>query len=155
MKANYIENFKEWKQEFTFSAPVQVRFSETDMFGHVNNTVPIAYFEFARIEFMKSMGLMQRWLRQGNDLFPVVADMQVDFVQQVFFDEKLDVHVKIARVGTTSMDVHYWTVNEKGETCFTGRGAIVQISKQTGKGYPWSKEEKEMLRAEHLVTAKK
>ncbi|WP_369678806.1 acyl-CoA thioesterase [Planococcus faecalis] len=37
------------------SAPVQVRFSETDMFGHVNNTVPIAYFEFARIEFMKEM----------------------------------------------------------------------------------------------------
>ena len=57
MKASYIEDFDQWKREFTFSAPVQVRFSETDMFGHVNNTVPIAYFEFARIEFMKEMGL--------------------------------------------------------------------------------------------------
>ena len=155
MKASYIGNFEDWKREFTFSAPVQVRFSETDMFGHVNNTVPIAYFEFARIEFMKEMGLMRRWLEEGNELFPVVADMQVDFVQQVFFDEKLDVYVKIARVGTSSVDVHYWTVNEKGETCFTGRGTIVQISKQTGKGCPWTAQDIEMLRAEQLAAAKK
>lgn len=154
MKASYIEDFQKWKQEFFFSAPVQVRFSETDMFGHVNNTVPIAYFEFARIEFMKSMGLMQRWLEAGNELFPVVADMQVDFLQQVFFDEKLEVHVKVARVGTSSADIHYWTVNEKEETCFTGRGVIVQISKQTGKGHPWSKEEMGMLRTTHLVAVK-
>ncbi|ANU25675.1 acyl-CoA thioesterase [Planococcus versutus] len=154
MKASYIEDFQKWKQEFFFSAPVQVRFSETDMFGHVNNTVPIAYFEFARIEFMKSMGLMQRWLEAGNELFPVVADMQVDFVQQVFFDEKLEVYVKVARVGTSSADIHYWTVNEKKETCFTGRGVIVQISKQTGKGHPWSKEEIDMLRTTHLVAVK-
>lgn len=155
MKANYIENFNEWSREFSFSAPVQVRFSETDMFGHVNNTVPIAYFEFARIEFMKEMGLMQRWLEAGNELFPVVADMQVDFVQQVFFDEKLCVYVKIARVGTSSADVHYWTVNEKEETCFTGRGTIVQISKKTGKGHPWSEQDIELLRAEQLATVKK
>lgn len=155
MKANYFENFEEWKQGFFFSAPVQVRFSETDMFGHVNNTVPIAYFEFARIEFMKEMGLMQRWLQAGNELFPVVADMQVDFVQQVYFDEKLDVHVKIARIGSSSVDVHYWTVNEKGETCFTGRGAIVQVSKQTNRGYPWTKEEIEMLQMQKLAVAKK
>lgn len=155
MKANYIENFDEWKREFFFSAPVQVRFSETDMFGHVNNTVPIAYFEFARIEFMKEMGLMQRWLEAGNELFPVVADMQVDFVQQVYFDEKLDVYVKIARIGTSSMDVHYWTVNEKGETCFTGRGAIVQVSKKTNRGYPWTKEEIELLQTQQLAVAKK
>ncbi|ALS79018.1 acyl-CoA thioesterase [Planococcus sp. ANT_H30] len=155
MTANYIGNLEEWKQEFIFSAPVQVRFSETDMFGHVNNTVPIAYFEFARIEFMKEMGLMQRWLKTGNELFPVVADMQVDFVQQVFFDEKLKVYVKIARIGTSSVDVHYWTVNEKEETCFTGRGAIVQISKHTGKGHPWSDQEIEMLQSKQLISAKK
>lgn len=155
MKATYIDDFEEWKEGFFFSAPVHVRFSETDMFGHVNNTVPIAYFEFARIEFMKEMGLMQRWLTAGNELFPVVADMQVDYVQQVYFDEKLTVFVKIARIGTSSVDVHYWTTNEKGETCFTGRGAMVQISKKTGKGHPWSTEEIEMLGAKQLIDAKK
>lgn len=134
MKANYIENFEDWKKGFSFSAPVQVRFSETDMFGHVNNTVPIVYFEFARIEYLKELGLMQLWLEGSNELFPVVADMQVDYTQQVFFDEKLDVFVKVASIGRSSIDVHYWIVNEKGETCFTGRGAMVQISKKNRQG---------------------
>lgn len=155
MKANYIENFEDWKKGFSFSAPVQVRFSETDMFGHVNNTVPPIYFEFARIEFMKEIGLMQEWLADGSDLIPVVADMQIDFVQQVFVDEKLDIYVKAASVGHSSVDVHYWAVNENGETCFTGRGAMVQISKTTGKGYPWSQEEKELFGVRELISAEK
>ena len=145
MRANYIKDFDQWKSEFPFSVPMQVRFSETDMFGHVNNTVPIIYFEFARIEYMKELGLMQSWLEGGNELFPVVADIQVDFVQQVFFDEKLDVFVKVDTIGKSSIDIHYWVTNENGETCFTGRGAMVQISKKTGKGHPWSQKERELF----------
>lgn len=153
MKANYIRDFEVWKKEFSYSVPVQVRFSETDMFGHVNNTVPITYFEFARIEYMKELGLMQNWLLEENQLFPVVADIQVDYTQQVYFDEKLDVHVKIASVGNSSIDVHYWVTNEKGETCFTGRGAMVQISKETGKGHPWTEREKELLKNNEVAAA--
>ncbi|HSJ38586.1 MAG TPA: thioesterase family protein, partial [Planococcus sp. (in: firmicutes)] len=140
-------------EEFEFSTRVQVRFSETDMFGHVNNTVPITYFEFARIEYMKELGLMQRWLKGDGDLFPVIADMQVDFTQQVYFDEMLDVHVKIASVGSSSIDVHYWVINAKSETCFTGRGAMVQISKATGKGHPWTDEERELFGNRQLISS--
>ncbi|WP_033544093.1 acyl-CoA thioesterase [Planococcus sp. CAU13] len=153
MKANYINDFEQWKQEFTYSAQVQVRFSETDMFGHVNNTVPITYFEFARIEYMKRLGLMQQWLKGDGDLFPVVADMQVDYTQQVYFDEVLDVYVKAASLGRSSVDLHYWVVNDKGETCFTGRGAMVQISKATGKGHPWTPEEKELFENKQLISS--
>ncbi|TWT26305.1 thioesterase family protein [Planomicrobium sp. CPCC 101110] len=154
MKAKYIADFDSWKKGFAFSVPIQVRFSETDMFGHVNNTVPITYFEFARIEFMKELGIMQNWLMGESKLFPVVADIQVDYTQQVYFDEKLKVHVKIESIGTSSMDVHYWVTNGKGETCFTGRGAMVQISKETGKGHPWTEQEKELFRNSGAAAAK-
>ncbi|MGM0897228.1 MAG: acyl-CoA thioesterase [Bacillota bacterium] len=155
MRAGYIEDFHKWQQGFTFYAPVHVRFSETDMFGHVNNTVPIAYFEYARIEFMKEIGLMQAWLSKESDLIPVVADMQVDFVQQVFFDEQLKVYVKVESIGKSSADIHYWAVNGKQETCFTGRGTIVQISKTSGKGHPWSDNDKAMLQAGSLTSSGK
>lgn len=155
MRAAYIKEMQQWQEEFKFYAPVHVRFSETDMFGHVNNTVPIAYFEYARIEFMKEVGLMQAWLSKDSDLIPVVADMQVDFVQQVFFDEQLKIYVKVASIGNSSADVHYWAVNGKGDTCFTGRGTIVQISKTSGKGHPWNEQEKAMLRAESLASSGK
>lgn len=155
MKANYIEDFESWAKAFSFSVPVQVRFSETDMFGHVNNTVPITYFEFARIEYMKAIGLMQSWLGKDAEFFPVVADIQVDYAKQVFFDEMLQVHVKVAAVGNSSIDLHYWVVNERNETCYTGRGAMVQIAKKTGKGHPWTDEERQLFSADRLIPSKK
>ena len=145
MRAAYIQEPILWASEFRFSVPVQVRFSETDMYGHLNNTYNFSYFEYARIEYFKHIGLMNDWLHPKGQTIPVVADLQCDYVKQVFFDEKLNIHVKAATVGTSSVDIHYHATNEKGDTAFTGRGTIVQISKQTGKGFPWSEEEKSLF----------
>jgi len=61
--------------------------------------------------------------------------------------------VRIASVGRSAIDIHYWVVNAKGETCFTGRGAMVQISKATGKGHPWTAEEKELFENKQLISS--
>lgn len=145
-KISYITDFAAWEQEFEFYHRVKVRFSETDMFGHLNNTVPFVYFEGARIEFFKFKGFMQDWLKQTNDTIPVVADLQCDFLQQVFFDEHINVYVKANSIGTSSVDLHYMGKKENGSVCFTGRGTMVQFSKKTGKGEPWSDDMKKALK---------
>ncbi|WP_397539534.1 acyl-CoA thioesterase [Rummeliibacillus pycnus] len=141
MQKNYINNFEEWKQEFSFYVPIQVRFSETDMFGHLNNTVPLIYFEQARTEFFNHLGLMQKWVESGTNNIPVVADIQCDYVKQVFFEEKLKVYVKIATIGNSSIDLHYLGVNNRDEVCFTGRGTVVLVNPKTGKSVPWDAEQ--------------
>ncbi|CEG28130.1 acyl-CoA thioesterase [Bacillus sp. B-jedd] len=146
-RIGYIEDLNEWKKDFDFFYPVKVRFSETDMFGHLNNTVPFTYFEMARIEFFKHIGFMQDWVKPENETIPVVADLQCDFLIQVFFDEELKIHVKANGVGTSSVDLHYLGVNEAGHACFTGRGTMVQISKETGKGVPWTDSMRKLLEA--------
>jgi acyl-CoA thioester hydrolase len=144
-RISYIEDFSDWQNEFTFFHPIKVRFSETDMFGHVNNTVPFSYFEEARIEFFKSKGFMQDWLKQENDTIPVVADLQCDFLAQVYFGDTLKIFVKAQKVGTSSVDIHYMGQRESGSVCFVGRGTMVQMSKTTGKGSPWTEEMKRLL----------
>ncbi|MBA4538303.1 acyl-CoA thioesterase [Bacillus aquiflavi] len=139
-KVNYIKDFAKWEQDFKFFHPIKVRFSETDMFGHVNNTVPFTYFEEARIEFFNSKGVMQNWLLQNNETIPVVADLQCDFIKQVYFGENLKIYVKANEIGTSSVDIHYMAKKMDGTVCFVGRGTIVQISKKTGKSVPWSDE---------------
>lgn len=138
MRATYIGDFEEWKKGFNFSVPVTVRFSETDMFGHLNNTVNFTYFEHARIEYLKHLGLMENWMDENEGSITVVADLQCDYLKQVFFDEQLDIHVKTERVGSTSLDIHYLATGHEGEPAFTGRGTIVQVSRKTGKPLPWS-----------------
>ncbi|MBE1554480.1 acyl-CoA thioesterase [Sporosarcina limicola] len=142
MRATYIKDLSKWTSEFTFSVPVSVRFSETDMFGHLNNTVTFAYFEYARIEYLKHINLMNSWLDSAGDTIPVVADLQCDYLKQVFFDEALAIFVKVNTIGKSSVDIHYMAKNEKGDIVFTGRGSIVQIGRQTGKSVSWTEEEK-------------
>ncbi|WP_075982497.1 acyl-CoA thioesterase [Bacillus massilinigeriensis] len=139
-RINYINDFNQWESEFEFYYEVKVRFSETDMFGHLNNTVPFIYFESARIEYFNSLGFMQEWVTPENETIPVVADLQCDYLKQVFYGEELKVFVKAAKIGNTSVDIHYLVKNQKEQTCIVGRGTVVQMSKITGKGVPWSEE---------------
>ncbi|PIC62825.1 acyl-CoA thioester hydrolase [Sporosarcina sp. P13] len=145
MRANYIEEIKTWTEEFKFHADVSVRFSETDMYGHLNNTKVFAYFEYARIEYFKSLNRMEKWTGPQGDTIPVVADLQCDFVKQVFFDEQLKIYVKANSIGKSSVDLHYMAKNERDVVVFTGRGAMVQIDRKTGKPVPWTKEEHQLF----------
>ncbi|MEG0438491.1 acyl-CoA thioesterase [Solibacillus cecembensis] len=144
MRATYIQDVQQWVAGFNFSTEVQVRFSETDMYGHVNNTKVLTYFEYARIEYLKALGF-QFNPASGSKNMLVVADIQCDYLKEAFFDEVLTVFVKTASIGTSSMDIHYLVKNAKGENCYTGRGTLVQLNSETGKGAPILEEQKKIL----------
>jgi acyl-CoA thioester hydrolase len=142
-KISYIEDFTTWREEFTFSIPIRIRFSETDMFGHVNNVSPFIYFEEARIEYLKSVGIFGD--DENTEGIPIVADLQCDYLRQLFFQDSLQIHVKADQVGNTSFDIHYMGVNQDDEVCLVGRGRIVYINSATGKPLPLGESIKEKL----------
>ncbi|PYZ97297.1 hypothetical protein CR205_01430 [Alteribacter lacisalsi] len=143
--SDYIEDLEKWQSEFRHSYPVTVRFSETDAFGHLNNTVSFVYFEQGRINFFKEIGFGEEWFASGGEGIPVTADLHCDYRRQVFFDEQLDVQVKVAEIGNSSMDLHYLITNASGKVCMTGRGRMVQVSRKTGKPIKWSETALEKL----------
>ncbi|MDV7763462.1 thioesterase family protein [Peribacillus sp. CSMR9] len=144
-RISYIDNITEWINDFSFKHEIKVRFSETDMFRHLNNTIPFTYFEEARIEYFQSMGFMKDWTSAEGDEIPVVADLQCDYLKLVFFNDQLTIHVKADHIGKSSVDIHYMGSKHDGSICFTGRGTIVQVSKATGKPIPWTEEMKRSL----------
>ncbi len=141
----YITDIQNWQKSFQYSTSINVRFCETDAFGHLNNTNAFVYFEEARTNFFKSLGFMQKWTNAEHESMIVVADLQCDFLQQIKFDEKLKVQVKVHQLGRSSADLHYAVHNEDGMLCLTGRGAVVQISKESGKSLAWDEEMRESL----------
>ncbi|WP_096435987.1 acyl-CoA thioesterase [Alteribacter populi] len=146
-KPDYINEFEGWKQEFVHHYPITVRFSETDAFGHLNNTVAFVYFEQGRINFFKEIGLVEEWFSKSGEAIPVTADLHCDFMKQVFFDEELLIHVKVHEIGQSSVELHYKITNDKQEVCMTGRGRMVQISRETGKPVIWSEGSRSKLEA--------
>lgn len=146
----YIDDLEQWREGFSFYIPVNIRFSETDMFGHVNNVSPFIYFEEARIEYLKSVGLFLQ-SNENNESnenvgIPIVADLQCDYHQQIFFNEQLKLYVKVNYIGNTSLDIHYMALNEHEIICLTGRGRIVYVNPNSGKPIPLSDQMKTKLR---------
>lgn len=144
-RQDYIINMEEWRADFTFFHELQVRFGEIDSFGHVNNTNIFTYMEEARIALFKELKLMKDWGSPNSIEIPVVADLQCDYLAQVLYDEKLKIYVKINEVGSSSIDLHYLGINEKQVPVFTGRGTIVQISRQSGRPSKWNDELRKQL----------
>lgn len=136
---SYINDLENWKKDFSFHITISVRFSETDMFGHVNNVSTFIYFEEARIEFLKSKGL------STDSGIPVVSDLQCNYHKQMYFDDKIDIYVKANHIGTTSVDLHYMALDKSGDICLTGRGRLVYVNPETGKPVSLSDSMRESL----------
>lgn len=158
---DYIDNLETWKKEFTYYSTVTVRFSDTDAFGHMNNTKAFVYFEHARLNFFKEIGLAEEWfigngstVNTGENI-PVTADLHCNYVKQIFFDEEIRIFVKAAHIGRTSVDLHYMALNEKDEIVLTGRGRMVQVSKKDGRPTPWSDYALQCLKKSHESIVKK
>ncbi|WLR50139.1 thioesterase family protein [Bacillus tianshenii] len=137
-KISYIDDFKTWSEGFQYYSPTQVRFSETDLFGHLNNTVAFVYFEQARVSFFKDLGFMDEWMKENSESLIVTADLQCDFLKQIYVYNDLKIYVKVHQLGNTSLDLHYKAEDENGEACLAGRGRIVHISKAEGKPLAWT-----------------
>lgn len=137
MKESYIEDYEAWQKDFEFFTDIKVRFSETDLFGHLNNTVPFIYFEQGRVELLQQKPIMDNGLTKESKTLPIVADLQCDFLGQIYFGETVRLFVKYAKFGGSSVDIHYMGVVD-GEVRLTGRSTLVQVDGKTGRAVKWS-----------------
>jgi len=145
----YIKDMETWKNGFSFFTEIDIRFSETDMFGHVNNVSAFIYFEQARTEYMKEKGLFANFKNPTS--VPVVADLQCDYLRQIYFGQTIKLFVKTDSIGKSSLELHYMAVNQEGDICLTGRGRMVNVDPVTGNPVPLSSEIKQRLKDEAEV----
>ncbi len=82
----------------------QVRWSDVDAYGHVNNVKYFEYYQEARIAFLATCG--QTLLRaEGTEQF-VVARLTVDYRRPILFRrEPFPIDSWVTRIGTSSYDV--------------------------------------------------
>lgn len=147
-KPTYITpNLEEWLSKFRFHTTIKVRYCETDMSGHVNNTSYPVYFEQARTEFLESLDILDL------DLMVVTADIWCHYHAEAFFAEELAVGVRVARIGNSSIDLEYHVTKMKDHTLVaTGAGTIVVIDKMTRKPASISTELRERIARQESST---
>ena len=85
---------------FSFSTPIQLRFSDIDGYLHVNNGVYFSYFEHARAVFL--------YLQAGWDVLDVgtvVGRIEIDYIRPIHLQDQVEALVKCSRLGNSSFDL--------------------------------------------------
>ena len=81
---------------------LRARDSEIDRQGFVYHAHYVTYFDVALTEFIRGLGHdYAGQVRSGTDFH--VVKVTVEYKQPVRFDEKFDVHVRVGRIGNTSI----------------------------------------------------
>jgi len=114
--------------------PVHVRFSDVDVYGHVNNVKYFEYFMEARILLLARLW---RDVPEGTkEPVGVVAQTDVDYKLPILFrPEAYDAWSWISHVGTTSMTIESEICD--GDTVLSrARVVMVLIDPDTGRAAP-------------------
>lgn len=83
---------------------MQVRFRDTDAFGHVNNAVFFSYIELARIRYF--LDVLQP--AEPFDRLPLIlARVELDFRSPIMFGETVEVETQVDRIGRSSIGMSH------------------------------------------------
>lgn len=86
-----------------FSWPVRVYWEDTDAGGVVFYANYLKFFERARTEWLRALGIEQGALREATGVIFVVADVQLRYLASAKLDDALRVTVRVVESGAASM----------------------------------------------------
>jgi acyl-CoA thioester hydrolase len=104
-----------------FSTPIELRFSDLDIYGHVNSVVYFSYLETARVKLFKD------FFKELTDkqIFTLVARAECDYKIPILLGDELIVSVVVSRIGTSSFDLEYRLHDGREKTYATARTTLV------------------------------
>jgi acyl-CoA thioester hydrolase len=111
---------------------IRVRYAETDQMGYVYYGNYATYFEVARVETFRSLGVSYKEMEESGILMPVL-EYQTKYIKPVFYDEEITIKVIINEKPTVRIHFDYEVYNEKGILTTIANTTLVFISKETGK----------------------
>ena len=111
---------------------IRVRYADTDQMGFVYYGNYAKYYEIARVELFRNIGLTYKSLEEMGIGMPVI-EMKTNFIIPAKYDEKLVVNIKIPELPKLKIIFFYEIFNEKNELINTGETVLTFINLLTGK----------------------
>lgn len=126
---------------------MELRWSDQDALGHVNNARIVTLMEEARI----------RWTRggEGNQRFgfgTVVASLQVDYLRPVLYEPDFVIRLGTVRIGTKSFTVRHMGM-QNGVKVFDGTTVMVPLAEDGVSSRALDQDERSWLE-DSVVSAK-
>ncbi len=117
---------------FTFETQLRVRYAETDQMGFVYYGNYPQYFEVARAEAMRNIGMTYREMEERGVVMPIVT-MQVKYIRPAHYDDLLTIRTTVPEIPSSRMQFDYEIYNQDGRLINKGQTILAFLKKETGK----------------------
>ncbi len=118
--------------DFAFTIELPILWGDQDAFGHVNNTLPIRWFESARIAYLERSGMGA--LLQAKGLASILAAVSCNYRLQMRYPDTVHIGCRISRLGRSSLTTEHavYSVSQQAITA-EGSATIVVFDYQTNR----------------------
>ena len=111
--------------------PLQLRFNDIDMMGHVNNAVIMEYFDLGKSTYFSESGLPVR--PDEGDFCVIIVHVEVDFLSQIRWQDHIAVTTFVSNWGHKSLRVKQQIINtDTQQVCATCSTVMSGYSRRTG-----------------------
>jgi len=96
---------------FKHKTPIQLRFKDGDIMGHVNNANHLTYIELARIKYFEDVvGPDASWSHQQGI---ILAHVSIDYKQPLYVRDQVFVYTRCSKLGKKSIELSWVIIREK------------------------------------------
>ncbi len=111
---------------------IRVRYADTDQMGYVYYGNYAAYYEAARVESLRALGLTYRELEADGVMMPVLENTS-RFKAPALYDELLTVRTIIKEKPMVRIRFDYEIYNEADKLIHTGETLLAFVKMDTGR----------------------
>lgn len=117
----------------TSETKIRVRYAETDQMGVVYHSNFFPYFEVARVESLRELGVSYAEIEKMGVIMPVV-DVHARYVRPALYDDLLTIRTSVKELPLHhKIEFHHEVFNEKEELLCVGKIILYFIEKKTMK----------------------
>ncbi len=99
---------------FSVDYKMRVWYVHTDQMGFVHHSNYICYYEAARSEFLRALGLSYAEVERRGILMPIL-DVQSKYHSPAFYDDELTIRVTLSELPKARITFNYEVFNEAGK----------------------------------------
>lgn len=111
---------------------LRVRYAETDQMGFVYYGNYAQYYEVARADAMRQLGMTYREMEERGVVMPIVT-MNTKYIRPARYDDLLTIKTTINDLPSARMHFFYDIYNEEGTLLNKGETVLAFIKPDTGR----------------------
>ncbi len=106
-----------------------IRFTDCDIFGHINNAIYLTFFEEARIYYFNLL-LGDEWNWETNGF--IIRTNEVEYLFPIFHKDTIQIEIILSNLGQTSFELFYTIKNKNTNNIVTkGKSLIIYYNHLT------------------------